>query len=172
MKINFLFLLTHIYFFRIKALHQITGGDKMGHQDKGHFAAKHPAGAKIRPEIAAALNEKVKDGGITCTAAHKIATQLAIAPAEIGMAIDLAEYRITRCQLGLFGYPDQKKKVTPMPAVPAPLAQALEHALADQRIACSACWDIAEQLAIPRMEVAHACEALKIKVGPCQLGAF
>jgi hypothetical protein len=144
----------------------------MGHQDKGHFAAKHPAGTQINPEIGAAIDQVAQDGAVTCAAAHKIAQKFAVAPAEVGMTIDLMEYRLTRCQLGLFGYARPSSKVAPAATIAPQLATAIQNGIENQRIACLACWKIAARLDISRIEAAQTCEALKIKIGPCQLGAF
>jgi hypothetical protein len=45
-------------------------------------------------------------------------------------------------------------------------------ALKNNRLPCSAAWLIAKKLKLPRMKVSAACEALLIKIKPCQLGAF
>jgi hypothetical protein len=39
-------------------------------------------------------------------------------------------------------------------------------------LSCAAAWEIADRLGVKRLEVGAACENLKIKVKPCQLGAF
>ena len=48
--------------------------------------------------------KKMKNNRISCAGAHKIASVLHAAPAEVGRTIDLLEARIVKCQLGLFGY--------------------------------------------------------------------
>jgi len=39
-------------------------------------------------------------------------------------------------------------------------------------LSCAVSWEIADALQLTRMAVSEACEALKIKIKPCQLGAF
>ncbi len=146
----------------------------MTHEDAGHYSAKHPPGSDYQPEIAAAIKEKADGDQISCAKAHQIAADKGVSPAEIGKTIDLLEYRLIKCQLGLFGYEPEKKIVEPMP--PEELTENLKEALSlaarDGKIACRDSWQIAARLSLPRMTVAAACETLEIKVSPCQLGAF
>lgn len=144
----------------------------MTHHHKGNFAAKHSSKATVSDEIQQALKKKIQQQSITCAAAHAVARELNIPPAEVGMAIDLLEYRICRCQLGLFGYEPEKKIVK----AAAKISPELEKSLADQsenkRLACLKAWRIADEKGMSRLECSAACEALKIKISQCQLGAF
>jgi len=47
-----------------------------------------------------------------------------------------------------------------------------DGAMVDERLPCAAAWDIAAQAGISKMALSAACEALGIKIKPCQLGAF
>ncbi len=144
----------------------------MTHEDSGHYAAKHPDDT-IDTDLADAIRDQADQGRISCTAAHAIAAAKACPPRQVGVNIDLLEYRINRCQLGLFGYAGPKGKAVEKSTSVAPdLEKAIRDSLQDDRIACEAAWEVAERFAIPRMAVAHACEALGIKVSNCQLGAF
>ena len=59
-----------------------------------------------------------------------------------------------------------------MENVPKELESAINKKLIGGRLTCSSAWEIAGALNIPRMHVSSACEALGIKIKPCQLGAF
>ena len=144
----------------------------MTHEDAGHYAAKHPPGTKLNPKIAAALKEMARDGEISCAATHKIARDLRLDPLEAGVAIDLLEYRIKKCQLALYGYIPNKKIVRPADTVSPELAKAIRAATDQGRLSCLACWQLAKALGFSKMDVAAACEALEIKICRCQLGAF
>jgi hypothetical protein len=144
----------------------------MTHHDKGHFAAKHPSGTLLDPIVEKGIKEKSRQGSITCAAAHELAHQLNLSPANIGVAIDLMEYRIAKCQLGLFGYSPQKKIVTPARQVTSELASQIRSNLIADRLPCAAAWQLADDRGLSRLELSAACEALGIKVSPCQLGAF
>ncbi|MBE0556860.1 MAG: hypothetical protein IH628_06470, partial [Proteobacteria bacterium] len=81
---------------------------------------------------------------------------------------------IGRCQLGLFGYDaaPRGRRVQPAEAVEPGLENEIRGRLSGGRLPCSAAWEIAADRKIPRLSVSSACETLKIKVKPCQLGAF
>lgn len=142
----------------------------MKHEDKGSFRDKHP-GVTADPEIAEALRNASEKGAISCAAATRLADFLRKDMATIGMHLDLLNIQLTRCQLGLFGYP-QGRIVNAAIAAPPDIERAIRAALRDGRLPCLDSWEIAHRFAVPKMEVAAICEALKIKVKPCQLGAF
>jgi len=144
----------------------------MTHEDRGHYAKKHSPDRKIRPEIAEALNKKVSDQKLTCAAAHKIAGDLNVSPAEVGITTDILEIRLVKCQLGLHGYYPEKRIDKPAETVSQTLENAVRDSLVEGKLTCAAAWDIAKGLKISRMDVSSACEALKIKISSCQLGAF
>ncbi len=144
----------------------------MARKPARHFAAKHPPGTTCNPQIAEAVKQKTSDGRITCTDAHDIAQQLKVSPAEVGRCVDLLEYRLSQCQLGLFGYRPQKKLIKPIQEVPPKLAQAIAELQMGNRISCISCWDIAEKFGSSKVKVASVCETLQIKISACQLGTF
>ncbi len=144
----------------------------MTHEDAGHYAAKHPKGTKENPQIAKALRQTCTDGRITCTAAHKISQNLNADPSQVGVNIDLLELRLSKCRLGLFGYKKKKKIVEQLENVPQELDNALKGFIIDNHISCAACWAIASKIGCSKLEVSGACESLKIKISPCQFGAF
>ena len=144
----------------------------MAHEDAGHYAAKHPAGTASDPAVAAALSEKARDDCVTCAAAMEVVAGLDVTPSVVGTALDLLEYRITRCQLGLFGYQPEKKIVRPADDVAEDFRGRLLEAAPAASLSCALSWEIADALGMTRMDVSAACEALGIKVRPCQLGAF
>jgi hypothetical protein len=144
----------------------------MTHLDKGHFAKKHPSDTQLNPAIAERVKAKVSEDTITCAAAHGIAGDLKVSPAEVGATVDLLEIRIAKCQLGLFGYSPKKCIVEPSDDVPPALEEAIRGNLVNGRLPCDASWKIANDMGLGKMDVAAACEGLKIKVTPCQLGAF
>jgi hypothetical protein len=144
----------------------------MTHEDAGHYASKHPKGVTADPKIVEQIKQKLSDNHITCAEAHAVATDLSVQPSQVGMTIDLLEARIIKCQMGLFGYSPQKSIVKPAENVSSELKSAIETERVDNHISCEHCWKIASQQGCHKLEVAGACEALEIKVKPCQLGAF
>jgi hypothetical protein len=143
----------------------------MTHEDAGRYAAKHAPGVSPDERIAVAVREKAAEGELACAGAERIGAALGVPLAEIGRTLDLLELRIGHCQLGLFGYPGGKA-VHPAAAVSRDLDAAIRGRLADGRLPCKAAWEIAAERKVARMEVSSACETLKIRIKPCQLGAF
>lgn len=144
----------------------------MTHRDAGRYAAKHAPGASPDERIAAAVCKKAGEGELACAAAEKIGAGLGVELAEVGRTADLLEIRIGRCQLGLFGYGKERKAVRPADSIDPALAEAIRGCLAGGKLPCAAAWKIAAEQNIPRMRVTEACEALDIRIKPCQLGAF
>jgi hypothetical protein len=144
----------------------------MARRDSGNYARKHAPDRKADPAVAEAVNHRVKEGEIACASAFKIVDELGVTPDEVGLAVDLAEIRIVKCQLGLYGYQPGRSSLKPADSVLPDMEEAIRGALKEGRLTCKACWEIAERFGVPKMGVSSACEALKVKISSCQLGAF
>ena len=144
----------------------------MTRKDSGNYGKKHSPNLQKKPEVVEALKRKSSGGEISCAAAFKIAEDLGVSPAEAGFTIDSLEIKLVKCQMGLYGYGPRKRAVKPMNNVPEALEEAIKVRLKDSKLSCKAAWEIAEKLGIGKMDVASACETLKIKISSCQLGAF
>jgi hypothetical protein len=144
----------------------------MTHANRGHYAKKHPEDRKVNPDVAAAVKKKAANAKIACAVAFTISSHLNVPPAEVGFTADFFEIPITKCQLGLFGYHPIKKNVKPAESVSGELEDEIRAALVNGKLPCAAAWEIAGRSGIHKMKVASACEALKIKIITCQLGAF
>jgi len=144
----------------------------MTHDDAGHYAAKHPNGAKVSEALLEAVQKAAYQGKISCAQAFKVVRTHGVEPLEVGMAVDMLEIKIERCQLGLFGYGSRKRIVEPATQIDDTIKEAVEKVCVDGRVSCAACWDIAARFSCPKMDVAALCEALSIKISPCQLGSF
>ncbi len=143
----------------------------MGHEDKGHYALKHQ-GKSLDPELSRALEAAAVDGMLSCAAAHKAAKTRGCPPNDIGVQADLLELCISQCQLGLFGYSPNKKKLNPDIEIPEALSNAILDTQENGRISCRQCWDMAKAHNISRLDMGSACEKKEIRIKPCQLGAF
>ena len=144
----------------------------MSRNHKEGYAQKHPETTVLEDRIATALKDVVEDNQISCAAAHRIAEDLGRPAADIGLALDLMEVRLMRCQLGLFGYTPHKRIVKEANDWDKELEAEIRDALRDDRLPCKDAWSIADRRQIKRLTVANICEALGIKIRPCQLGAF
>ncbi len=143
----------------------------MTHEDAGNYAGKR-RGAELNEAIAAKVKEKISENKISCSEAHSIAAELNVDPGEVGIAIDLLEVRIIKCQLGLFGH-GKEKNIPALPDTIDPdIEPAIRSSLVNGRLACSAAWEIAKRFHVSKAMVSAVCEKMKIKISPCQLGAF
>jgi len=129
--------------------------------------------ATLNKEIQAVLEQ----GQLPCEVAFELAKKLKVTPRQIGNACDEGGIRLSRCQLGLFGYGPKSegkhKTVRAMDKVPPELESAIRAAVKkDGNISCAAAWKIARSLKVEKMTVSNAAETLGIRITPCQLGAF
>jgi len=118
----------------------------------------------------------LEDGHLTCHQAHTIAQELGVEPLEVGQAADEVGVRISRCQLGLFGYGSKAegkhKIVRPMAQVPPAIEAAIRAKAGEEGLPCIAVWRIADRLGHSRLEISNAVEGLGLRVSTCQLGCF
>jgi hypothetical protein len=141
------------------------------HKDN-QFAQKHGSDAKPDILIKNEIINRSKDNKIPCAVAFEIAKELQVSADAVGMTVDLINYRLVKCQLGLFGYQPNKKIVKPQHKVSEDLKDAISDALIQGRLSCKNAWDIASRFKVHKMKVSGACEAMGIKIKHCQLGAF
>jgi hypothetical protein len=132
---------------------------------------KHP-GKSPDSRIETELALKIIDGKLPCAVAFDIATGLNVTPTEVGITSDLLNIKISKCQIGLFGYQSNQKPVTAAKEPITALKGALMSAQEENRITCEIAWEIATRLKVGKIAVGSACEAMGIKVKNCQLGAF
>ncbi len=144
----------------------------MTHADKDKYFQKHPSETKVADILRQNILNKVNNNKMSCAVAEEIAQITGASLAETGVALDILNINIVECQLGLFGYNQQKKIVQPSKEVVPSLNSAIQQVLINGRLPCAAAWEIASKLNLPRMKLSAACEALQIKIKPCQLGAF
>ena len=136
------------------------------------FARKHKGSIKINPLIKEAVLKRAKEEKLSCAVAFEIAKELGVEAAEVGKTVDLLNFRLMKCQLGLFGYLPEKKIIKPQNTENQDLKDAILNALVDGRLPCKNAWDIAAEFKIGKMTISSIAEAMKIKIKPCQLGAF
>ena len=144
----------------------------MTKKNANHYAGKHGQNIKINPAVAEIIKKKTSEGKLPCAVAFNIAEETGVSPAVVGVNLDLLEIKLSKCQLGIFGYDRGNKIVKPIAEVPEYLEKAVRENLMDGKLACRDAWKIAEKLGIGRMDAASACDSLGMKISPCQLGAF
>jgi len=126
----------------------------------------------IQPELKRLLQERASAGSIACASLFADVVSAGFSPGEVGLALDALELRISHCQLGLFGYQPEKKKVHSLTSVEPQLKQEIERIQKEGGIVCSEAWQIAQACHVPKLHVACACETLGVRIKSCQLGAF
>ena len=126
----------------------------------GKYSRKHPAGTAPDPAIVAALGEVTEDGRVSCAVAHDLADELAVTPAAVGRTMDLLEYRIVKCQMGIFGYEPEKKIVKPATAVSDELRDRLPEGRASRSHLLCRLLEGRRGSGIQKIAVAAACETL------------
>ena len=136
------------------------------------FSEKHGADYKADDSVKKEILKRAKDGAIACAVAFDIAKRLNVLPDSVGRTVDLMNIKLEKCQLGLFGYSPQKKIVAPAADIDPGLSEEIRRNLVKDRLPCRNAWEIADRLGVSKMAVSGACEAMGIKIKPCQLGAF
>lgn len=136
------------------------------------FAKKHKGNIKLDPSIKEAVLKRSKEEKLPCAVAFEIAKELDVDAAKVGKTVDLLNFRLVKCQLGLFGYLPEKKIIKPQNTENQDLKNAISNALVDGRLPCKNAWDIASEFKIRKMTISSIVEAMKIKIKPCQIGAF
>ena len=136
------------------------------------FSTKHGPGEKPDTSIKNEILKQTKNEEIPCAVAFEIAKVLQISPEKVGKTADLMNFKLTKCQMGLFGYQPQKKIVKPQDNIKEDVKDAVSNALVQGRLSCKQAWDIASRLHVGKMTVSAACEGMGIKINDCQLGAF
>lgn len=122
--------------------------------------------------IVQAVQERAREGKLSCGAAFRIAEQLVVNPRKVGEAADALDIRLYHCQLGLFGYDGEERIVHPAEEVSLELEQAIREGVIARRLPCAVAWAIASRFGVPKTRVADAAERLEIRIGQCQLSAF
>jgi len=138
----------------------------------GKREEKHGPNATVDPRLERAVKKMAQDNELSCALAYTIASELNIAPAMVGRAADLCGVDLIKCRLGLYGYKPEKKVIKPAKVILPELKKVIMDSVSQGRISCARCWEIAEELDISKISVSSACEAMSIKIKPCQLGAF
>ena len=127
-------------------------------------------------QLLQAMRDRLEDGRLPCNQAFAIAQLQGLDPLIVGFAANEVGIRISRCQLGLFGYgpkaEGKHKIVHAMDKVPERLAARLRAASDRSSITCTDVWQVADGLGYKRLEASSAVEAMGLRVSRCQLGCF
>jgi hypothetical protein len=130
--------------------------------------------AAVQNQLRSNLDE---EGQIHCDAAHRIAEELGVEPLYVGEQADEIEIRISRCQLGLFGYAQLKgmpgfRLVKKLDAPPEAASAAVRKSAKQGLISCLTLWRLAGRHGLTKGDMGNIAETLELKITPCQLGCF
>jgi len=142
---------------------------------EGEELMKNPDAAKDlagNPALEEEIRRSAESNELSCAESMRIAAQFGVSPWEVGQRLDAMKIHIVACQLGLFGYKLEKIIVKPADRVSPDLEEEIRASLEGKYLPCVSAWAIAAKRQIPKMAVSSACETLKIKIKPCQIGAF
>jgi hypothetical protein len=127
--------------------------------------------------IEARIRDVSSEGTLACAKGLALAEELGVYPMEVGDAANRLGIRISKCQMGLFGYgPKEEGKhriVQSLENVPPQWEAALrEVASSEGDLACSEAHRIARQVGSSYLDISNAAEGLGIHIRQCQLGCF
>ena len=126
----------------------------------------------MNQEIADRITKSLTEGKLSCPSAFKVARRLEVSPQQVGEAANELKVKISRCQLGLFGYGPAGKPLEPAQEVGGDLEARIRDRVVEGELPCATAWGIAQELTMKRMDVARAAESLGIRITQCQLGCF
>ncbi|MFC1814589.1 hypothetical protein ACFL0M_01345 [Thermodesulfobacteriota bacterium] len=137
-----------------------------------NFSKKHGAETKPDSSIRKEILNRIKDNNLPCAVAFDVSKSLTVSASQVGRTADLMNVKLVKCQLGLFGYKPENKIVKSKADVDSKTKAAIQAALVDDKLPCKSAWEIASRFNLSKMSISGACEAMNVKIKPCQLGAF
>jgi len=127
----------------------------------------------MNSDLKNAIRDVLVDGKLPCARAFAVAKEMGVNPLEVGRVATEEGIKISRCQLGLFGYPEGARPVEKMKdKVTDELRKELRSRLVDGQLSCKAAWQIAAELKAAKMLISATAEDLNIRIRDCQLGCF
>jgi hypothetical protein len=133
--------------------------------------------ARVDEDLAEMIRGRLQGGKLACSTAFDLAEERGIPRLEVGRTADFLSVHLTRCQLGLFGYPDKTKFWETNEIRDSPRPAGLDEAILATRdkhnvISCAALMAIAERFGLDKVQAGYAADRLGVRVKHCQLGAF
>jgi hypothetical protein len=138
---------------------------------------KIDASLKADPVLAEAIRGRLEGGQLPCATAFAIAEEKGVPRLAVGRAADVEQIHLTRCQLGLFGYPNHAPFWETNKVSDAVKPAALDEAILASRdksgvISCAALMAVADRFGLPKILAGYWADQLGTRVKHCQLGAF
>lgn len=120
------------------------------------------------------IRRELINGRLPCARAFALAEEYGLSPRAVGDEATRQSIKISRCQLGLFGYDDlgERRIVKPAAEVSGALKTVISSRLVEGKVPCRVIWEIASEQKLKKIEVAGAIETLGLRISDCQLGCF
>ena len=144
----------------------------MNPRKRKNFAEKHQPEVTPDSRIKEEIIKQTPTDELSCKVAFEIANKLKVSKKAVGMTADLLEFKLVKCQLGLFGYGLQKRQIQPKNSANRLFKEAITAALVEGKLPCASAFEIASRFNVHKLNVTGICEFKKIKIRACQLGAF
>ncbi len=144
----------------------------MSEKKRKPYSQKHDPTMRPDPSIAKEMKKRDADKQIPCAMAFEIARGLGVDPQQVGRTADVLDIPLVQCQLGLFGYKPENKIIRAEETSNQELKTAVIDSARNHRLSCEMAWQIADRFSISKLTVGNLCQANKIKIKGCRLGAF
>ena len=120
------------------------------------------------------IRRSLINGRLPCSWAFALAEEYGLSPRAIGDEATRQSIKISRCQLGLFGYDDlgERRIVKPAAEVSGALKEVISSRLVGGKVPCRVVWEVASEQKLKKIEIAGAIETLELRISDCQLGCF
>lgn len=144
----------------------------MSESKRKPYSQKHDP--NLRPDSRIEKEMKKRDASreIPCALAFEIAEGLGVEPEDIGRTADVLDIPLVKCQLGLFGYQPDNKIIRAEDTTNREIKNAVIESSHNHRLSCEKAWQIADRFNISKRTVGNLCQANRIKIKDCRLGAF
>lgn len=119
-----------------------------------------------------AIRLNLKDGYVACLLAWRIADELGVSRLAVGAMVDKLGVRITDCQLGCFKVAKASKRESTGTLSDEAATRRIKALDADEMLTCSALHEIAHEIKVIPLSLAHEANAHGCKIRQCQLGCF
>ena len=136
------------------------------------YPRKHDPNLRPDPVIEQAIKKRGAGRELPCAIAFEIAAGLGVDPEEVGRTADLLDIPLAKCQLGLFGYQPENKIIREQDTANQDLKNALMGSSDNNRLSCKKAWQLAGRFNITKLAMGNLCQANRIKIKDCRLGAF
>jgi hypothetical protein len=130
----------------------------------------------LSKEVLLQLEDKIKaslrDGHLTCAAAHKIAQDADVPKIAVGEVADRLGIRIINCQIGCFKVDKTIHENLEHKKIDDKIIFRIETLSKNDELTCAIVFELASQLKIAPIAIANIANYRNLRIHNCQLGCF